>query len=277
MTTDPLRIALSTSSVYPLGTAAGFELAKRVGYDGVAAMVGRDDVSADINSVRALMEAHEIPIFSVHAPCLLVTQRVWGTEHWGKLHKAAEMAMTVGADTVVVHPPFRWQREYARGFVKGIAKLEDEYPITFAVENMYPWRTGNRVFQAYAPGWDPTDFNYKNITIDFSHASVAKVNSIDLLKVLGDRVAHIHLADGTGSALDEHLVPGRGDQDCATLLNYLANNGFKGHIAVEISTRKAPNNAAREAVLREALEFARKHARAAVAPVEPESVDSSGA
>ena len=121
------------------------------------------------------------------------------------------------------------------------------------------------------------DFNYKNITIDFSHASVAKVNSIDLLKVLGDRVAHIHLADGTGSALDEHLVPGRGDQDCATLLNYLANNGFKGHIAVEISTRKAPNDAAREADLREALEFARKHARAAVAPVEPESVDSSGA
>ena len=260
MANEPLRIALSTASVYPLGTAVGFELAKRIGYDGVEVMVGIDDVSSDITSVKALMEAHEIPIFSVHAPCLLVTQRVWGTEHWGKLHKAAEMAMTVGADTVVVHPPFRWQREYARGFVKGIAKLENEYPITFAVENMYPWRTGNRVFQAYAPGWDPTDFSYKNVTVDFSHASVSKISSLDLLKGLGDRVAHIHLADGTGAAIDEHLVPGRGDQDCATLLRYLADNDFSGHIAVEISTRKAADAAAREADLREALEFARTHA-----------------
>lgn len=265
MANEPLRIALSTSSVYPLGTAAGFELAKRTGYDGVEVMVGVDDVSADINSVTALMEAHDIPILSIHAPCLLVTQRVWGTEHWGKLHKAAEMAMAVGADTVVVHPPFRWQREYARGFVKGIAKLENEYPVTFAVENMYPWRTGNRVFQAYAPGWDPTDYSYKNVTIDFSHAAVARVNSLDLLKDLGSRVAHIHLADGTGSAFDEHMVPGRGNQDCGTLLEYLTDNGFTGHIAVEINTRKAADDAAREADLREALEFARKHTARAVA------------
>lgn len=270
MAQEPLRIALSTSSVYPLGTAAGFELAKRVGYDGVEVMVGIDDVSANITSVRALMEAHEIPIVSVHAPCLLVTQRVWGTEHWGKLHKAAEMAMTVGADTVVVHPPFRWQREYARGFVKGIAKLEAEYPVTFAVENMYPWRTGNRIFQAYAPGWDPTDYTYKNVTVDFSHAAVAKIDSMDLLKELGDRVAHIHLADGTGSAFDEHLVPGRGNQDCGSLLSYLANSSFSGHIAVEITTRKAADSAAREADLREALDFARKHAVRSV----PTPVDS---
>ena len=273
MSTESPRISLSTSSVYPLGTAAGFELAKRTGYDAVEVMVGVDDVSADINAVRALSEAHEIPIASVHAPCLLVTQRVWGTEHWGKLHKAAEMAMTVGADTVVVHPPFRWQREYARGFVKGIAKLEDEYPVTFAVENMYPWRTGNRVFQAYAPGWDPSDFTYKNVTIDFSHAAVARIDTLKLLKNLGERVAHIHLADGTGSAFDEHLVPGRGTQNCGVLLEHLVATGFTGNIAVEINTRKAADEAAREADLLEALAYARLH----TAPVATKNSDATGA
>ena len=40
---------------------------------------------------------------------LLVTQRVWGTDPWGKLQRAQAAAELVGAETVVVHPPFRWQ------------------------------------------------------------------------------------------------------------------------------------------------------------------------
>ena len=66
-----------------------------------------------------------MPVVAIHAPVLLFTQRVWGTEPWGKLERSAEMAAAVGAEVVVVHPPFRWQREYARDFVNGIAALEE--------------------------------------------------------------------------------------------------------------------------------------------------------
>jgi len=250
------RVSLSTSSVYPGGTAAGFEAAARLGYDGVEVMVGLDDVSADTTAVKALSKSHGIDIVSVHAPCLLVTQRVWGTEAWGKLHRSAEMALDVGADTVVVHPPFRWQREYAKGFVEGIARLEDEYDVAFAVENMYPWRSGKREFQAYAPGWDPLPHSYENVTVDFSHASTAQIDTLKLLDDLGDRLAHIHLADGSGSFKDEHLIPGRGDQGCDVLLARLAQNNFAGHVVVEVNTRKAPD---RDADLLEALDFARQH------------------
>ena len=115
-------IALSTASVYPESTASGFELAARLGYDAVEVMVGIDPISQEIDAVRHLSDYHEIPVCAVHAPCLLITQRVWGTEPWGKLERSAEMAAAVGADVVVVHPPFRWQRDYARGFVEGIAR-----------------------------------------------------------------------------------------------------------------------------------------------------------
>lgn len=219
-------------------------------------MVGLDDVSADTVAVKALAKAHDIDVVSVHAPCLLVTQRVWGTEAWGKLHRSAEMALDVGADTVVVHPPFRWQREYGKGFVEGIARLEDEYDVAFAVENMYPWRSGKREFQAYAPGWDPVPFSYQNVTVDFSHAATAQVDSLQLIDDLGDRLAHIHLADGSGSFKDEHLIPGRGSQGCDALLARLAENNFTGHVVVEVNTRKSPD---RDEDLLEALNFARKH------------------
>src|SRR5262245_36871738 len=111
-------VALSTASVYPESTAAGFEIAGRCGYDAVEVMVGIDPLSQDIASVKHLSEYHGLRVCAVHAPCLLITQRVWGTDPWGKLEMSAEMAHEVGAEVVVVHPPFRWQRDYARAFVQ---------------------------------------------------------------------------------------------------------------------------------------------------------------
>jgi len=257
---DPIRVSLSTSSVYPGSTASGFEAAARLGYDGVEVMVGIDDVSSDITAVKALSAFHEIPVVSIHAPCLLVTQRVWGSDSWGKLHRSAEMAHEVGASVIVVHPPFRWQRDYARGFVEGIADLEAEHGITYAVENMYPWRTGKREFQAYAPGWNPLEQNYAHVTMDLSHSSTAGEDPVKMARNLGDRLAHVHIADGSGSAKDEHLIPGRGTQPCAEFLGHVAESGFDGEIVVEINTRKASDQSARESDLLEALAFTRLHA-----------------
>jgi sugar phosphate isomerase/epimerase len=76
---------------------------------------------------------------------------------------------------------------------------------------------------------------------------------------LGDRLAHLHLADGTDSARDEHLVPGRGDQPVAEVLTQLAGRGFAGTVIAEVSTRRATDRVARAADLAEALAFARLH------------------
>jgi sugar phosphate isomerase/epimerase len=259
-------IALSTASVYPETTASGFELASRLGYDAVEVMVGIDPISQEVDAVRHLSEYHEIPVCAVHAPCLLITQRVWGTEPWAKLERSAEMAATVGADVVVVHPPFRWQRDYARGFVDGVADLEARTGIAFAVENMYPWRASRREMQVYVPGWDPSEQDYANTTIDLSHTAVSRSDPVAMAERLADRLRHIHLTDGTGSAKDEHLVPGRGRQQVAELLEHLARVDFTGHIVLEINTRKAADREARELDLVEALAFARLNFAAAPEP-----------
>lgn len=261
----PALVALSTSSVYPETTATGFEIAGRLGFDAVEVMVGVDETSTDIDQVRHLSEYHEVPICAVHAPCLLITQRVWGTEPWGKLRRSAEMAQEVGADVVVVHPPFRWQRDYARGFVEGIALLEEKTGIAFAVENMYPWRaSSNRGLQVYAPHWDPVDLDYANTTLDLSHAATAQVDSLEVARRLGDRLRHVHLTDGSGSAKDEHLIPGRGLQPVAELLEHLAGQDFRGHLVLEVNTRRSGSRAAREADLMEGLAFTRLHFAAPV-------------
>ena len=254
------RIGLSTASVYPESSAHAFGYAATLGYDTVEVMVGIDALSQQTSAVRQLAEHHGVPISAVHAPCLLFTQRVWGTEPWGKLERSAEMAHAVGAEVVVVHPPFRWQKEYARDFVNGIAALEVSTGIAFAVENMYPWRASSRRgMEMYLPGWDPSGEPYANTTIDLSHAAIAQSDPIEMAERLGDRLRHIHLTDGSGSAKDEHLVPGRGGMGAASFLRHLATTGFAGEIVVEINTRKCGTREEREDDLRESLDFAREH------------------
>lgn len=251
------RIAMSTASAYPESTASAFELAARLGYDGVEVMVWTDPVSQDVTALRRLSDFHQVPILALHAPCLVITQRVWGTDPWVKLVRAKAAAEQVGAETVVVHPPFRWQRDYVRQFVGGIAQMAEETEVRFAVENMFPLRARGREVSPYAPDWDPTLEDFRHFTLDLSHTSVSRSDALAMREVMGDRLAHVHIADGTGSARDEHLVPGRGNQPCAELLEGLAASDFGGLVVCEVSTRKVEDRAEREADLAEALAFTR--------------------
>jgi len=253
-------VLLSTSSVFPEPTAAAFETAATLGYDGLEVMVWTDAVSQDAGALRGLSDHYGVPIGSIHAPCLLVTQRVWSADPWVRLRRAAALAETLDAETVVVHPPFTWQREYARTFTSGLAKLTARYPqIAFAVENMYPVRMARREFVPYSPGWDPTAAGYSAYTLDISHCAASKSDPLAMADAMGNALAHIHLGDGTGEGRDEHLVPGRGGQPCGELLASLPGRGFTGSVAVEVATRRSASRDEREADLAEALAFARSH------------------
>jgi sugar phosphate isomerase/epimerase len=253
-------VLLSTSSVFPEPTSAAFAMAAALGYDGVEVMVWTDAVSQDAGALHGLSQHYGMPVRSVHAPCLLLTQRVWSPDPWERLRRAAELAVALDAPTVVVHPPFTWQRDYARGFAAGLDRLRGTYPgVRFAVENMFPVRMAGREFVPYSPGWDPTRSGFDAYTLDLSHCSAARNDALAMADAMGANLAHVHLGDGSGESRDEHLVPGRGNQPCAELLKSLAGRGFTGSIAVEVSTRRAPSRAEREADLAEALAFARAH------------------
>jgi len=252
----PPRVGLSTASVYPEGLASAFTAASRLGYDAVEVMVWTDPVSQEPGALRKLSELHGIPIASVHAPTLLITQRVWGPDPWTKVDRSVELALEVGAGTVVLHPPFRWQREYAAEFVDGIALREHDTGIRLAVENMYPWRAGGRELMAYLPGWDPVDQAYDNVTLDLSHTATAGSDAMEMARALGTRLAHVHLADGSGTPRDEHLVPGRGTQPCGELLEHLAAQDYRGDVIVEVGTRRLDDEQ-RERDLAQSLAFVR--------------------
>jgi sugar phosphate isomerase/epimerase len=258
-----IPVALSTSSVYPERTPDAFEAAARLGYDGLEVMVYTDPVSQSGDALARLADYHQVPVLAVHTPSLLLTQLVWGREPWGKLLRAKELAERLSAKVVVLHPPFRWQRDYVRGFVQGLEKISDETDVIFAVENMFPIRAGTAEVSGYAPHWDPTALDVPSVTLDLSHTAASASDAIVMANDLGTRLAHVHLADGTGVSAgavpDEHLVPGRGRQPCAELLRGIAATGYQGVVVAEVNTRRATTRDERLADLAETLSFARSH------------------
>lgn len=274
-----IKVGLSTASVYPLRTEAAFEYAARLGYDGVELMVWAESVSQDIAAVRRMSESYGIPVLSVHAPCLLISQRVWGADPVSKLDRSVRAAEELGAQTVVVHPPFRWQRRYADGFTDQVASLEQSSDVMVAVENMFPFRA-DRIFgtgqpsisrmrkrggtpgiavSAFAPSYDPLDGNHAHYTLDLSHSATAGTDAVEMAGRMGDGLVHLHLCDGSGASTDEHLVPGRGTQPTAEICQMLAASNFAGHVILEVTTSGVRTAIEREQLLTESLEFARRH------------------
>ena len=278
-----IKVGLSTASVYPLRTEAAFEYAARLGYDGVELMVWAESVSQDVAAIARLSETYDIPVLSVHAPCLLISQRVWGANPIEKLDRSVRAAEELAAQTVVVHPPFRWQRRYAEGFGDQVAELEQGSDVMVAVENMFPFRA-DRIFgtgqssitrmrkrggtpgvavSAFAPSYDPLDGEHAHYTLDLSHSATAGTDAIEMAHRMGidgpDGLVHLHLCDGSGASTDEHLVPGRGTQPAVEICEMLAASNFSGHVILEVTTSRARTAAEREELLTESLEFARTH------------------
>ena len=242
-------------------------------------MVWAETISQDIDAIAKLSRRYSMPVLSVHAPCLLISQRVWGANPIPKLERSVQAAEQLGAQTVVVHPPFRWQRRYAEGFSEQVAELEARSDVMVAVENMFPFRA-DRFFgsgqpsiermrkrggrpgvgvSAFAPSYDPLDGNHAHYTLDLSHTATAGTDALEMADRMGDGLVHLHLCDGNGASTDEHLVPGRGTQPTVEVCQMLAGSDFAGHVILEVTTSGARTKAEREALLTESLQFARTH------------------
>ncbi|MCX6469054.1 MAG: sugar phosphate isomerase/epimerase [Corynebacteriales bacterium] len=273
-----IPIGLSTASVYPQNTEAAFQYASELGFDGVELMVWGEQVSQDIDHVHYLSDRYAMPVLSVHAPCLLISQRVWGRDPIAKLARSVTAAQELGASTVVVHPPFRWQRRYVKQFSTLVAELEADSGVAVAVENMFPMRA-DRVFGKYeeaaqrmqrrgGPGInvsafgtsiDPTDDGFAHYTLDLSHTATAGVDALALFERMGSNLNHLHLTDGVGAAVDEHLVPGDGNQPCVEVCRRLAESDFAGAVVLEVTTGSARTKPERSEILARSLAFAREH------------------
>ncbi|MGH7541713.1 MAG: sugar phosphate isomerase/epimerase family protein, partial [Gemmatimonadota bacterium] len=191
----PSPIVLFSSAAFfarPLSWT--FRLAAETGFRGVEVMVTKDPDSQDPARIRALAEEFGLEVGALHAPCLLITRRVWGTDPVRKIDRSVEAAADAGIPVVVVHPPYRWQSAFRRWLVDELPTLEQRTGVVVAVENMFPFRLGRRDLTLHSNQDLDELEGIPHLVLDTSHAAVARHDLVAVRELFGERLRHVHLS-----------------------------------------------------------------------------------
>jgi sugar phosphate isomerase/epimerase len=234
----PPPVLLSSAAFFGRPLAQTMRLAAETGYAGVEVMVARDPASQDPRRIRELADGYGLEVGAMHAPCLLVTRRVWGTDPVAKIHRTMEVAEEAGAPLVVMHPPYRWQRAYRNWLDERLAGLEKRTGVLVAFENMFPVHVGGRPL-TFHTNQDLDDLDrFDDLVLDTSHAAVAGHDLLEVRRRFGPRLRHVHLSDNAGKGWDSHLPPGEGVLGLDDFLADLANAGYNGAVTLEVDLRR---------------------------------------
>ncbi len=187
-----------------------FGVIAEAGYDGVELMVTQDPASQDAQRVTEASAQEGAPIPVVHGPFLLLTRRVFGTDLVEKAQRSLNLASDLGAETMIVHPPFRWQTKFHRWILEEGEYLAAELGTRIGVENLYPVEVAGRPmrFHRYTEPGHMRPF--RNLVLDTSHFGVTDVDINDAFEQLAGQACHFHVSDNRGNGRDSHAPLGHG-------------------------------------------------------------------
>jgi sugar phosphate isomerase/epimerase len=231
-------IQCSTGPFWAFELEAAMDALAEAGFSSIELMVTRDPRTQEPDIPLRLAEERGLTIASIHAPFLVVTKTVWGLDPLAKIRRGTEMCQALGCASMVVHPPYAWEREYTRWLINEAKAHTAETGISVAVETMYPkWVAGRRL-RAYR--WlEPADLVRAcyQVALDTSHVTVARVDILEALHTMLPKLIHIHLSNNAGDGRDGHLELEQGILPLDRFLAELHRTGYSGAISLELAVR----------------------------------------
>lgn len=232
-------IQCSTGPFWAFELPAALDALAEAGFTEIELMVTRDPQTQEPDLPGRLAEERGLRIASIHAPFLVITKTVWGMDPLEKVRRGTEMCQALGCDTMVVHPPYLWERAFARWLIHEAAGHTEETGVTIAVETMYPKWVAGRQVRAYR--WlDPVELFNKchHVALDTSHVTVARRDILDAFRQLLPKLVHIHLSNNAGDGRDGHLELEQGILPMDRFLNEVRTSGYEGVISLELAVRR---------------------------------------
>ncbi len=226
-----MRILASTGPLFARPLEWALEVVADAGFDGAELMVTQDPATQDPDRVQAAAAATGMPVPVVHGPFLLLTRRVFDTDLVVKARRSLELASGIGADLMIVHPPFRWQRDFHRWLLDGGDAEAAELGTRVGVENLYPVAMRGRPvrFHRYT---EPTHLApFRHVVFDTSHFGVTGVDIVQAYEVLREQTVHLHISDYRGGGRDSHAPLGHG---------ILPLGGLLSRAAIDVASGRGP-------------------------------------
>jgi sugar phosphate isomerase/epimerase len=208
------------------------------GYDGAELMVTQDPATQDADEVVPASEREGAPVPVVHGPFLLVTRRVFGTDLVAKARRSIELAGEVGAETMIVHPPFRWQRTFHDWLLAEGDEEAAAHGTRIGVENLYPVKVAGQPVRFHRYTRPEHLLPFRHVVLDTSHFGVAGVDVNVARGLLRDRTIHLHVSDNRGQGRDSHAPLGHGVLPLGSFLHRVGRDPAPASITLELDCRR---------------------------------------
>ena len=198
-------------------------------------MITRDPRTQAPEIPKRLAEERGLKIGAVHGPFLVITRGVWSLDPLEKIRRGVRFCHTVGARSLIVHPPYLWERRYARWLQEEASAFSLETEVKVVVETMYPkWAAGRRL-RAYR--WATPDVLFLKApwaAMDTSHLAIAREDIFDAYRTLTPKLVQVHLSNNAGDGRDGHLELDRGILPIDRFLAELKSTDYAGDICLEL-------------------------------------------
>jgi len=210
-----------------------FDTVAAAGYSGLELLVAHNPETRDPQRIAALSAASGLDVPVIHGPYMVLLRNVLGSGYIDKTRASLELAAAMGAQTMVAHAPFRWERK-ARGWVVAEADgVAEAVGTTFAMENLFPV-AGRNFYSVVTPAELSV---FRNVVFDTSHFAVAGIDLFEAWDMLADRVVHLHVSDNFGNGKDSHAPIGTGILPLERFLGHVGASGYAGTITLELDCR----------------------------------------
>jgi sugar phosphate isomerase/epimerase len=231
-------LMLSTAPFFGRPLREAFRTVAEAGFSAVEVMVTRDPATQEPHLLADIAREFDLTVEAIHAPFLLMTRRVYGTDPVGKIYRSVRLAEEVGASLVVIHPPYRWQVRFQGWIERSLAEFSARTGVAVAVENMFPVRFRGERGVTFHSGQDIEELErFPYLVLDTSHAAVAGLDLLDFYRRHRDRLLHVHLSNNAGRGWDSHLPVYEGVSPLGEFLELVATDGFSGGVSLELDLR----------------------------------------
>jgi sugar phosphate isomerase/epimerase len=253
----PPTVLCSTGPFFMLPINQTLDAIAEAGFEGAEVMITNERETQNGPRLKAMADDRSLVVPAIHAPFLVALWRVFTTNPLEKIKRSVEVAQHLGAPTVVVHPPFQWQRAFARWLRNDLDDFVLAEDTTVAVENMFPLGVaGRRGVPFYSATGIEHMKRYPFVVLDTSHLAVSGIDIMTAAEELANRLVHVHLSNNAGAGRDTHGPLQQGVLPIGGFLSNLGGSGYEGTITLELDVRPWASNQARlVAFLREQREY----------------------
>lgn len=212
------------------------------------------DYLEETKKIRAYADALGLPCNQAHAPfpssMPFTPENIgYNSAIYDKLTRSMEIAATLGAKAIVIHPQaevdYMKNREQLAEqnviFYRSLTPFAQKYGIKIAVENMWQVNPiGGAIVDSvcgrpeeFAAMMDALDPAYFVACLDIGHAALCGHDPADFIRTLGQgrlHALHVHDVDGIN---DLHTMPFLSKVDFDAVTDALREIGYDGEITLE--------------------------------------------